>query len=390
MSWHTVRLAELIDVKHGFPFKSEHYTDAGDFLLLTPGNCHESGGLKLRPGHDIYYEGEVPSAYLLRKGDLLVVMTDLVNTAPLLGGSLLIPEDGRYLHNQRLGLIEIKCDQSVDKRFLYYLFNTHGYRGQIRGSATGATVRHTAPDRIRRCTVRIPTRVATQRRIASILSAYDDLIENNRRRISLLEESARLLYREWFVNLRFPGHESTPIKDGLPEGWERTTLGDLADVQKGQNITKETVASGSVPVVAGGLEPAYLHDTANAAAPVITISASGANSGHVALYQQDIWASDCSYISGATTPHIFFVYLALKAQQLALTAMQLGAAQPHVYPKDIKRLAIPYPDDITLGRFTGTVAPMFLQVRCLQAQNSKLAAARDLLLPRLMSGEIEV
>ena len=70
--------------------------------------------------------------------------------------------------------------------------------------------------------------------------------------------------------------------------------------------------------------------------------------------------------------------------------MQLGAAQPHVYPKDIKRLAIPYPDDITLGRFTGTVAPMFLQVRCLQAQNSKLAAARDLLLPRLMSGEIEV
>ena len=226
--------------------------------------------------------------------------------------------------------------------------------------------------------------------IASMLSAYDDLIENNRRRIALLEESARLLYREWFVHLRFPGHENTPIKDGLPEGWERTTLGDLADVQKGQNITKETVASGSVPVVAGGLEPAYLHDTANAAAPVITISASGANSGHVALYQQDIWASDCSYISGATTPHIFFVYLALKAQQLALTAMQLGAAQPHVYPKDIKRLAIPYPDDITLGRFTGTVAPMFLQVRCLQAQNSKLAAARDLLLPRLMSGEIEV
>ena len=168
-------------------------------------------------------------------------MTDLVNTAPILGGSFIIPENERFLHNQRLGLVSITDKNRIHKKFLYYLLNTNNYRSQVRGSASGATVRHTSPDRIKRCEVRIPNSIAEQGHIASILSAYDDLIENNRRRIQLLERAARLLYKEWFVHLRFPGHEHVRVGDGVPEGWGRKRLGDIVE------SNKESYKAGSLP-----------------------------------------------------------------------------------------------------------------------------------------------
>src|SRR5688572_9977819 len=149
MKWDTINLGEVMDVKHGFAFKGESFADSGEFILLTPGNCHESGGLKLKGDKEKYYSGEFPEEYLLREGDMLVVMTDLINSAPILGGSFLIPEDNRFLHNQRLGLVQITNERRINKGFLFYLLNTHAYRGQVRGSASGATVRHTSPSRIK-------------------------------------------------------------------------------------------------------------------------------------------------------------------------------------------------------------------------------------------------
>lgn len=231
---------------------------------------------------------------------------------------------------------------------------------------------------------------AIQRRIASILSAYDDLIENNRRRIQLLEQAARLLYKEWFVQLRFPGHEHAKIKDGVPEGWEKKTLGDVIDVNKGKNITKDSAEKGDVPVVAGGLTPAYFHDKANVFGPVITISSSGANSGYVNLYHEDVWASDCSYISKELTDYIYYYYLFLKARQAEIFMLQKGAAQPHVYAKDLKRLNIISPPEKIIKLFHETVSETFLLISNLIKQNQSLAKARDFLLPRLMNGEIAV
>ena len=149
MSWNPVTLGELIEIKHGFAFKGAFFSDAGQYILLTPGNCHESGGLKLKGSKEKYYTGDIPEDYLLSIKDLLVVMTDLVNTAPILGGAFIIPEDDRYLHNQRLGLVIIKDKTRIHKKFLYYLLNTNTYRGQVRGSASGATVRHTSPAHLR-------------------------------------------------------------------------------------------------------------------------------------------------------------------------------------------------------------------------------------------------
>ena len=307
---------------------------------------------------------------------------------------------------------------------------------QSSGSATGTKVRHTAPERIYQVKITVPIDVNRQRRIASILSAYDDLIENNRRRIQLLEQAAWQLYKEWFVYLRFPGHEHVKIKDGVPEGWNMKTLGDLVEVTKGRNITKNSAKDGSVPVIAGGLSPAYYHDTANVVGPVITISASGANAGYVNLYHEkpsenseyrplssasphwipafagmtgyglyrgstrpkagfqtaseDIWASDCSYISRTSTDRLYYLYLLLKSKQREIFGFQKGAAQPHVYPKDLKRLPLLAPKGIIVNMFEESVADNFRQVRVLVEQNKLLVQARDLLLLRLMSGEMKV
>jgi type I restriction enzyme S subunit len=388
MIWHEIQLGDAIHVKHGFAFKGQHFSDAGEHIVLTPGNFNEQGGFRLRPGKDRFYIGDIPEDYILAQGDLIIAMTE--QGPGLLGSPALVPEGGKYLHNQRLGLVQILDDSLLDKRFLYHLFNTRAVRGQISGSASGTKVRHTAPERIYRVKASVPTDVAEQTRIGSILSAYDDLIENNRRRIQLLEQSARLLYKEWFVRLRFPGREHVKVKDGVPEGWKRKTLGDVVDVTKGKNITKDSAKDGTVPVVAGGLSPAYYHDTANAVGPVITVSASGANAGYVNLYHENIWASDCSYISRTSTEHLYYFYLLLTSKQKEVFAFQKGAAQPHVYPKDLKRLPLLNPTETVVRLFEESISHNFLQVRALLEQNKLLAQARDLLLQRLMNGEIEI
>ena len=248
MSWHEVALGTAIRVKHGFAFKSQYFSDSGEFVVLTPGNFNEEGGFRLRPGKDRFYAGDIPEAYVLDEGDLIVAMTE--QGPGLLGSSALIPEGGKYLHNQRLGLVQEIDAGVLDKRFLYYLFNTRPVRGQISGSATGTKVRHTAPERLYQVKVTVPTDVNQQRRIASILSAYDDLIENNRRRIQLLEQAAWMVYKEWFVRLRFPGHEHVKTKDGVPEGWEQGTVGERTTLVRGKSYkSSELVEFGGKPFV---------------------------------------------------------------------------------------------------------------------------------------------
>lgn len=232
--------------------------------------------------------------------------------------------------------------------------------------------------------------IEVQKRIADMLSAYDDLIENNQKQIKLLEEAAQRLYKEWFVDLRFPGHETTPITDGVPEGWAEGTLADLAVFKRGKTITKGQVNEGTVPVVAGGLEPAYYHDTPNTDAPVITVSGSGANAGFTRMYYTKVWASDCSYIDVSFTHDIAWVYCFLKENKASIDSMQKGAAQPHVYAKDLNAMKAVVPCDSLMDQFRTAAEPMFSKIGKLEMQIKMLTEARDRLLPKLMNGEIEV
>ena len=279
--------------------------------------------------------------------------------------------------------------KKVSPQFLAYYILAPKQQYELLGTANGATVAHVNIPIIRNMPVNMP-KIEIQERIAEILSSYDDLIENNKKQIKLLEEAAERLYREWFVDLHFPGCEDVKIVDGVPKGWLDGTVGNIALFKRGKTITKAQIHKGNVPVVAGGLEPAYYHNVANTVAPVITISGSGANAGFARLYNVDVFASDCSFVDSQTTPYLFWVYCFIKDSKAKLDSLQKGAAQPHVYAKDINALKIYIPTDDILDRFCKVVAPYFGKIKNFQRQNDLLLQARDRLLPRLMSGEVEV
>ena len=288
------------------------------------------------------------------------------------------------------GCIRLRGTGAVlNQLFFFYFLKQPKVVKWIENQSIGATMMNLNTSILKSIPIKYPP-LTIQQKIASILSSYDELIENNKQRIKLLEEMAEEIYKEWFVRLRFPGYENTKMVDGLPEGWENGTIGNLVEFKKGRNITFDTVSEGNVPVVAGGLTPAYYHNVANTISPTITISASGANAGFVNLYYEDIWASDCSYLDSKSTDTLFFYYLTLKTRQNEVFFLQKGSAQPHVYPKDIMTLKMKIPSNDLIEKFEDLVVTFFEEIKILSQKNQLLQETRDLLLPRLISGKLSV
>lgn len=292
---------------------------------------------------------------------------------------------GKFNAYQRTYVIESSNTFVTSTRFLAYAMNMQLQRLKVMSS--GSTTKFITMKMLTSLEIPHPS-IETQHRIATILSRYDSLIENYQKQIKLLEEAAQRLDKEWFVELRFPGHENTKMVDGLPEGWEKTKLGQLAEFKRGKTITKKEIIEGTVPVVAGGLEPAYYCDKSNTAARVITISGSGANAGFTRMYFEKVWASDCSFIDVNTTSFLHFVYCYLKDNKTTIDNMQKGAAQPHVYPKDINAMEILLPANVVLNSFEIKASKIFDNIASLQSQIRLLTEARDRLLPKLMGGEM--
>lgn len=243
--------------------------------------------------------------------------------------------------------------------------------------------------------------LATQEKIADILSTYDDLIENNNRRIEILEQMAQEIYKEWFVRFRFPGHEKIKFKSikmtnwiigndtisMIPNSWHIGNVNELALFKRGSNLTSANMINGNIPVISAGIQPAGYHNKANVFGQSITISASGANAGYLLYHLNDIWASDCSYLQ---SEYIWFIYNTLKFLQPVLSNLQCGAAQPHVYPKQINKIPIIIPTNEILKQYCSKVEPIYEYIKNLKEKNQNLIKQRDLLLPRLMSGKLEV
>lgn len=410
MTWVEAHIGDFVDIKHGFPFESEFFGDEGEYVVLTPGHCQENGGFRSRPGREKHYNATPPDGYVLAKGDILVVMTDLVSTAPVLGGSLRIPEHNRYLHNQRLGLVKLTRPDLLDEHFLFHVFNTHHYRAQVRGSASGATVRHTSPSRIRACRVRYPKLLSEQVRIAEILSAYDELIENNRKRIALLEEAARLLYREWFVHLRFPGHEHVKVVDGKPEGWERKPLGEVADCRLGKMLDQNKNKGELMPYLAnvnvrwgsidlGNLREMRFEDDEREAFGVRygdIVMCEGGEPGRCALWKEQLPRMMFQKAIHRVRAHAGigtqFLYYCLRhqAQSGQLARLFTGATIKHLPREKLVVAQVLIPPVPLMMVFEEHVEPIERQMSVLEAANRRATEARDLLLPRLMSGEIAV
>ena len=288
------------------------------------------------------------------------------------------------------GCLRVSVDpQIANSKYVFYQLQKSESIGWVINHAVGSTMLNLNTSILSELPIELPV-IETQNRIVDILESYDNLIENNHKQIRLLEEAAQRLYKEWFVDLRFPGYENVKIVDGVPEGWHMGTIREIVEFRRGKTITKAQVKEGSVPVVAGGLEPAYYHNVANTKAPVITVSGSGANAGFSRMYHEDVFASDCSFADGQGTPWISFVYCFLKTNKYQLDALQKGSAQPHVYAKDINKMEMLIPPSDVIVHYCKSVDILFSKIGVLQKHMASATEARDRLLPKLMSGEIEV
>ena len=380
MKWEKVRLGDVTDSCLGKMLDKEK--NRGEYQLYLSNKDVRWGSFDLEHLDLMKFEEHEEERYGVRYGDLIVCE----------GG-----EPGRcaiwkdQIPNMKIqkALHRVRVHEGLDYRFLYYWFLWAGKRGELQQYFTGATIKHMPGDKLKSVIITKPD-IETQRQIADVLSAYDDLIENNQKQIKLLEEAAQRLFKEWFMDFHFPGYENTEIDNDIPTGWHMGTLGEIVEFRRGKTITKAQVKEGNVPVVAGGLEPAYYHNEANTKAPVITVSGSGANAGFSRMYHEDVFASDCSFADIQGTKYISFVYCFLKANKYQLDALQKGSAQPHVYAKDINAMETLIPQSELITHYCAKADVLFNKIGVLQKQMAAASEARDRLLPKLMSGEIEL
>ena len=383
--WKKVRLGAIATFSNGINFGKESYK-AGVKLIGV-----SNFGNRFFPDYDELEEVDEnvlrPNDYL-KTGDIVFVRSN--GNKELVGRCMLIQNPpstvtySGFCIRARLNNIGENCPS-----FFAYYFKSKDFRKAMSNTAVGANIQNLNQGLLSNHIFYLPP-LETQQKIAGILSAYDDLIENNRKQIKLLEEAAQKLYKEWFVKLNFPGHENVKIVDGVPEGWKKGTVFDLGEFKRGKTITKDQTILGPIPVVAGGLEPAYYHNESNTDSPVITVSGSGANAGFTRMYYEKVWASDCSYLDISKCENLYFVYCILNNSKAEIDNLQKGAAQPHVYAKDVNAINTLIPCQVLLEKFSAVVKVYFEKIRAVQKQIIDLQSARDKLLPKLMNGEIDV
>ncbi|PPK77808.1 type I restriction enzyme S subunit [Methylobacter tundripaludum] len=274
-------------------------------------------------------------------------------------------------------------DNQVDQSFLYYLSLTPAITEPAKNSMVGASGRQRAAiSSISELVITLP-QYDEQQRIGELLTQYDDLIETNHRRIALLEESARLLYREWFVKLRFPGHELVKVADGVPEGWSRKTLADLATLNYGKALKAGDRKEGDVPVYGSSGIVGY-HNVSLINSPCIIIGRKG-NVGSVFFSHVPCFGIDTVYYVNAEQTSCYLMLLLQTMNFISSDAAVPGLNRNYAYG-----LPVIIPDETTATAFEELLSPVFEQINTLENANKKAAEARDALLPKLMSGQLAV
>ncbi len=404
------QLSDLIEIKHGYAFDGEHIvTEDNGVVLVTPGNFKIGGGFQEEKCK--FFNGEIPEEYVLSSGDYIVTMTDLSKTIDTLGYSAIVPSSKTrtYLHNQRIGLIKFISDE-CDPDYIYYLMQTHKYQRAITNTSTGATVHHTSPSKIRAYKFFAPD-LEAQKRVARALRVYDDLIENNQKQIKLLEEAAQRLYKEWFVDLRFPGHENTPIIDGIPQGWGKASAESFFEITIGKTPPRAesqwfTDMEHGIPWVSisdMGSSSAFLYETSEGLTseaikrhnvkiiPSNTVLLSfKLTVGRVAITTTEMCTNEAiAHFRMEDPVYREYVYCYLKDYHYDSLGSTSSISKA-VNSKIIKAMPFVIPNYELVSTFSKIAAPIFDQIKNKQKACLKLKRARDRLLPKFMSGELEV
>lgn len=299
-------------------------------------------------------------------------------------------------------IIRVRLDRAIaDPEFFFNYFRSPIGRSRIRAIVGGAAVKGIRGSDLKLIKVHVPP-LDEQIAIRQVVALYDDLIATNQRRIALLEDAARRLYREWFVHLRFPGHESVPVKDGVPEGWCKRSMTSVADFVNGFAFKPEHLGEAGLPVV----KIPELRSGITSKTPY--------NPGHIVPQRNHITTGDVLFSWSATllvnewgegpallNQHLFkviphnelhkrLVRFAVEAAIPELTGHAVGATMQHIRRSALDNHLMLVPDDATAAAFAAQADPMMDAVLNLTAQNRELVKARDLLLPKLMSGQLDV
>ena len=293
-----------------------------------------------------------------------------------------VPATYRTTFQKSVAIVKPDKERVLPQYLYYQLQNSvDGFVHQSNGSAQKNLLLST----MRAFTMRIHENMEEQLRIASILAAYDNLIKNNRKQIKLLEEAAQRLYKEWFVDLRFPGHETTSIVNGIPEGWFTAAVTDLLEIRYGKD--HKALEDGEIPAYGSGGIMRRVNKALYSGESVLIPRKGSLN--NIILVRGDFWTIDTMFFCIPKRPNIAkYIYLYLSG--VDMYAMNIGAAVPSMPVKILEGMKLLCPTDHVLESFEETVRPYFDMIELLKNKNVLLAEARDKLLPKLMSGEIEV
>jgi type I restriction enzyme S subunit len=412
----TRTLASLIDQHGGLiqtgPFGSQlhqHDYSADGVPVVMPkdivaGRVDESSVARIPEG-----KARQLSRHTLRTGDIVFPRRGEIGKCALIDET----QEGFLCGT---GCIKIEIPKKVySPRFLYYYLGLREVVEWLERNAVGTTMLNLNTSILG--DVHIPdVDLAFQERIASVLSAYDDLMENNRRRIQLLEQAARLLYKEWFVHLRFPGHEHVKIKacpghrsgDGAPEGWEKKTAFDVMDVLSGGTPKTQVPGywDGGIPFYT----PKDASDYAYVSSTEKTLSEEGLRNCNSKLYPKDavfitargtvgkinlaqtaMTMNQSCYALVAKPPiNQYYLYFALVDGVEQFRSRAVGAVFDAIIRDTFKQIPFVVPDSKIIQTFTDHATPILRQIDILSTETRKLVQARDLLLPRLMNAEIAV
>lgn len=382
MKWEKVKLGELYEVHNGLSKAGKFFGEGYPFLTFS--TVFNNYFIPNQITDLVQSTKKEQDSYSIRRGDVFVTRTS--ETSDELGMSCVALKDYPMATYNGFTKRMRPITNRVFPEYIGYYMRLPSFRGEFRAFSTMTTRASLRNEDLLGLEVDIPP-IEIQKQIAGILSAYDDLIENNQKQIKLLKEAAQRLYKEWFVDLRFPGHENTKIVDGVPEGWSRTNINEILTFHRGYDLTKNEMKAGRYPVVGSTTVIGY-HNEFKIKGPGIVTGRSG-SLGKYQFIWDNFWPHNTSlYISDYKDHNIFFVYSLLQTVDFA--SLNSGGAIPTLNRNVLSNIEVIEPTDELQEMFAKIAEPQYQKIKNLEKQNNQLKMARDVLLPKLMSGEVEV
>ena len=379
MNWKTVRFGDLYeeDSRNGLTKPSK--VRGSGYKMINMGELFSNDRI-----YDIPMElvplKENDKKAKVESGDLLFARQSLVLEG---AGKCSIVMETSPLTVFESHIIRVRLNSAKANPLFYYYYFKSPY------SAVKTIVSQCAQAGIRGSDLQelnvIHPEIDEQNRIAESLSYYDDLIENNQKQIKLLEEAAQRLYKEWFVDLRFPGHEDVQIVDGVPEGWKQSKVTELLEIKYGKD--HKALEDGKIPVYGSGGVMRRVKQILYSGESVLIPRKGSLN--NILYVDCDFWTIDTMFYSIPRMKDVAkYSYLYLITRDMY--SFNIGAAVPSMTTKILDGMDILLPDETALAKFETAVSPLFEKKKLLEKQNEQLTEARDRLLPKLMSGEIEL